>query len=78
LFTETARPQKVKRPKKTMSPPPSDEDIGKRSRTSLDQDSPTGEDAPPVGESPLQATVPSADSPAMVITPPATASTTTN
>jgi poly(A) polymerase len=37
LFTETPRPPKGKRAKKTMSPPPSDEDIGKRSRTSLDE-----------------------------------------
>lgn len=36
LFTEIPRPVKVKRAKKTMSPPPSDEDIGKRSRTSID------------------------------------------
>lgn len=36
LFTDLPRPPKLKRAKKTMSPPPSDEDIGKRSRTSLD------------------------------------------
>lgn len=36
LFVDMPRPTKVKRAKKTMSPPPSDEDIGKRSRTSID------------------------------------------
>ncbi len=36
LFIEVPRPPKLKRGKKTMSPPPSDEDIGKRSRTFFD------------------------------------------
>jgi poly(A) polymerase len=36
LFVDMPRPSKGKRAKKTMSPPPSDEDIGKRSRTSVD------------------------------------------